>query len=179
VRRAATSSEHLAGETSPNGGAVSPGRVMQATAARDKLDKRIIEELQRDGRASYAYLARAVGLSEAAVRQRVRHLLDLGVVQVVGVTDPLSLGFSRQAMIGLRVDGDLRAVADRLAAVPEVDYVVICAGSFDLLAGVVCEDDQALLRLLNEAIRVIPGVRSTETFLYLELAKQTYTWGTR
>jgi DNA-binding Lrp family transcriptional regulator len=86
---------------------------------------------------------------------------------------------SRQAMIGLRVDGDLRAVADRLAAVPEVDYVVICAGSFDLLAGVVCEDDQALLRLLNEAIRVIPGVRSTETFLYLELAKQTYTWGTR
>jgi Lrp/AsnC family transcriptional regulator for asnA, asnC and gidA len=82
-------------------------------------------------------------------------------------------------MIGLRVDGDLRAVADRLAAVPEVDYVVICAGSFDLLAGVVCEDDQALLRLLNEAIRVIPGVRSTETFLYLELAKQTYTWGTR
>jgi len=145
----------------------------------DEVSKRLIEELQQDGRASYAALARSVGLSEAAVRQRVQRLLDLGVMQIVAVTDPLTLGFTRQAMIGLRVDGDLRAVADQLAAVAEVDYVVICAGSFDLLAEVVCEDDQALLRLLNETIRVIPGVRETETFVYLKLAKQTYTWGTR
>ena len=145
----------------------------------DDVNKAIVEQLQADGRRSYAAIAQAVGLSEAAVRQRVQKLLDAGVMQIVAVTDPLQVGFTRQAMIGIRADGDLRDIAEKLSGLPEVDYVVITAGSFDLLAEVVCEDDEHLLALLNDAIRAVPGVRDTETFVYLRLAKQTYTWGTR
>jgi Lrp/AsnC family transcriptional regulator for asnA, asnC and gidA len=145
----------------------------------DDLNKRIIEQLQRDGRMSYAALAKVVGLSEAAVRQRVQRLLDAGVMQIVAVTDPLTLGFARQVMIGIRVEGDMRSVAESLAKIPEVDYVVICAGGYDLLAELVCTDDEHLLKLLNDTIRAIAGVISTETFVYLKLAKQTYAWGTQ
>ena len=145
----------------------------------DDVSKAIIEQLQQDGRRSYATIAQAVGLSEAAVRQRVQRLLKTGVIQIVAVTDPLQLGFSRQAMIGIKAEGDIEAVAAQLEKFPEVDYVVITAGSFDLLVETVCEDDSHLLQLLNERIRAIPAVRSTETFLYLKLRKQTYTWGTR
>src|ERR1700754_466740 len=104
----------------------------------DDVNKRIIEQLQRDGRMSYAALAKVVGLSEAAVRQRVQRMLDGEVMQIVAVTDPLTLGFTRQVMIGLKVSGDLQKVAAGLAAIPEVDYVVICAGHYDLLAELVC-----------------------------------------
>lgn len=145
----------------------------------DETSKRIIEQLQEDGRRPYAAIGKAVGLSEAAVRQRVQRLLDAGVMQIVAVTDPLQVGFSRQAMIGIRVEGDMNVVADRLADFSEVDYVVVTAGSFDLLVEVVCEDDDHLLGLLAERIRILPGVRSTETFVYLKLRKQLYNWGTR
>jgi Lrp/AsnC family transcriptional regulator, regulator for asnA, asnC and gidA len=145
----------------------------------DDVAKRIIELLQEDGRQSYAAIAKAVGLSEAAVRQRVQRLLDAEVMQIVAVTDPLQVGFSRQAMIGIRVSGDLLAVGDALTAMPEVDYVVTTAGSFDILAEVVCEDDDHLLDLLNQRIRILAGVTSTETFVYLKLNKQHYNWGTR
>jgi Lrp/AsnC family transcriptional regulator for asnA, asnC and gidA len=145
----------------------------------DDVSKAIIEQLQQDGRRPYATIAKAVGLSEAAVRQRVQRLLDAKVMDIVAVTDPTTLGFLRWAMVGMRVEGDLQAVADALTAIPEVDYVVITAGSYDLLAEVVCEDDAHLLRLLNDHIRAIPQIRHSETFVYLRLAKQTYTWGTR
>lgn len=145
----------------------------------DDVGKRLIEELQQDGRRSYAALAKTVGLSEAAVRQRVQRMMESGLIQVVAVTDPLQVGFRRQAMIGLRVEGDLVKVADELAEIDEVDYVVITAGSFDILLELVCEDDDHLLRVLSERIRALPGVRDTETFVYLKLAKQTYAWGTR
>jgi Lrp/AsnC family transcriptional regulator for asnA, asnC and gidA len=124
-------------------------------------------------------LGRQVGLSEAATRQRVQRLIDSGVMQIVGVTDPLMLGFERMAMVGLKVTGDLREVADTIASIPEVDYVVIVAGSFDLLMEVVCEDDDGLLAMLNDKVRTIPGVIETEVFTYLRLYKQTYAWGTR
>ncbi|MBW6434630.1 Lrp/AsnC family transcriptional regulator [Actinoplanes hulinensis] len=145
----------------------------------DDTNKLIIEHLQRDGRMSYATLAKTIGLSEAAVRQRVQRLLDNGLMQIVAVTDPLTLGFARQAMVGLRVNGDLRAIADRIAEIPEVDYVVICAGRYDLLVELVCTDDEHLLDILNEKVRAIEGVSETDTFMYLRLAKQTYAWGTR
>ncbi len=145
----------------------------------DEVSRKIIEQLQQDGRRSYAAIAKVVGLSEAAVRQRVQKLLEAGVVQIVAVTDPLRVGFGRQAMIGLKAEGDLKRVADKLAAIPEVDYVVMCAGSFDLMAELVCEDDEDLLRLINDTIRTIPGVRATQSFVYLRLVKETYTWGTR
>lgn len=145
----------------------------------DATSKAIIEQLQIDGRRSYAEIGKAVGLSEAAVRQRVQKLTDAGVMQIVAVTDPTHLGFSRQAMLGIRVTGDSRTVADRLVEMPEVDYVVLSAGSFDILAEIVCEDDDALIELLNQNIREIDGVASTETFVYLQLKKQKYDWGTR
>ena len=145
----------------------------------DDVGKAIVEQLQQDGRRSYATIARAVGLSEAAVRQRVARLQDTGVIRVVAVTDPLQLGFRRQAMVGVRADGDIVAVADALAEMPEVDYVVITAGSFDVLVEAVCEDDDHLLELVGRRIRAVPGVRSTETFVYMKLRKQHYNWGTR
>ena len=145
----------------------------------DDTDKALIEALQRDGRMPYTKLAERVGLSEAAVRQRVQRLIESGVTQIVAVTDPMTLGFRRIAMIGLNVEGDTRKVADAIAAVPEIDYVVLVSGSFDVLVEVVCEDDDHLLGLLNDKIRAIPGVRSTESFTYLRLYKQTYAWGTR
>jgi Lrp/AsnC family transcriptional regulator for asnA, asnC and gidA len=145
----------------------------------DDTDKALIEALQRDGRMPYTKLAEHVGLSEAAVRQRVTRLIDSGVTQIVAVTNPMTVGFRRIAMIGLNVEGDTRAVADMIAAIPEIDYVVLVSGSFDVLLEVVCEDDDHLLGLLNDKIRSIPGVRSTESFTYLRLYKQTYAWGTR
>ena len=148
-------------------------------AALDETSKAIIEQLQDDGRRSYAEIGKAVGLSEAAVRQRVQKLTDAGVMQIVAVTDPLQLGFHRQAMIGLKVSGDTRVVADALAQMPAVDYVVLTAGTFDILAEVVCEDDDDLIALLNAEIRQLDGVQSTETFVYLKLHKQLYNWGTR
>ena len=144
----------------------------------DDIDKAIIRELQLDGRTPYAKLGPAVGLSQAAVRQRVQRLIENGVMQVVAVTDPLMLGFKLEAMIGVGVDGDLRAVASKLAEVDNVDYVVVTTGRFDLVVEVVCRDHQELLHLINEVIRAIPGVRATETFTYLHLEKQTYSWGT-
>jgi Lrp/AsnC family transcriptional regulator, regulator for asnA, asnC and gidA len=144
----------------------------------DDTSKKLIELLQADGRRSYTALGRAVGLSEAAVRQRVQRLIENGVMQIVAVTDPLSLGFFRQAMIGIKCEGDLETVADRLAAMDEIDYVVITAGSFDLLVEVVSESDGHLLELLGR-IRDVPTVTSTESFVYLKLRKQTYSWGTR
>jgi Lrp/AsnC family transcriptional regulator, regulator for asnA, asnC and gidA len=144
----------------------------------DDTSKQIIEQLQSDGRRSYAAIGKAVGLSEAAVRQRVQRLHDAGVMQVVAVTDPLTLGFRRQAMIAVKSGGDLSTVADELAKIDEVDYVVITAGSFDLLLEVVCEDDDHLLSILGQ-VRAVPSVITTETFVYLKLRKQTYSWGTR
>jgi Lrp/AsnC family transcriptional regulator, regulator for asnA, asnC and gidA len=150
-----------------------------AVVTLDETDKALVELLQGDGRLPYTKLAAEVGLSEAAVRQRVQRLIESGVVQIVAVTDPLMLGFRRMAMVGLRIEGDLRRAADTIASIPEVDYVVIVGGSFDLLVEIVCEDDEHLFSLLNDKVRAIPGVRSTETFTYLRLYKQTYSWGTR
>ena len=145
----------------------------------DDVSRAIIEQLQQDGRRSYARIASAVGLSEAAVRQRVQRLLDAGVMQIVAVTDPMQVGFPRQAMVGVRAKGDVRSTADALAGFPEVDYVVVTAGSFDILAEVVAEDDAHLLDTLSRRIRGLDGVQTTETFVYLKLHKQSYAWGTR
>jgi Lrp/AsnC family transcriptional regulator for asnA, asnC and gidA len=150
----------------------------QIGAQLDETAKQIIEQLQQDGRRSYAAIGKAVGLSEAAVRQRVQKLLDAGVMQIVGVTDPLMLGFSRQLMVGVKCEGDLEEAADELAAMEEIDYVVITAGSFDILLELVSESDERLLELLGR-IRAVPGVISTESFVYLQPRKQTYSWGTR
>ena len=153
-----------------------PGRTSQPL---DDVSKAIIEQLQQDGRRSYAAIGKVVGLSEAAVRQRVQRLIESGVMQVVAVTDPLELGFARQAMVGVRVNGPMEPVADALVDLEEVDYVVVTAGSYDLLVEVVCESDEHLLEVISSKIRRINGVVGTETFMYLKLRKQTYSWGVR
>jgi Lrp/AsnC family transcriptional regulator for asnA, asnC and gidA len=145
----------------------------------DETAKSIIQQLQSDGRRSYSEIGKAIGLSEAAVRQRVQKLTDSGILQIVAVTDPLQMGFNRQAMIGIRTNGDSRGLVEKLTEMREIDYVVLTAGSFDILVEVVCEDDDELIELLHSKIRTLPGVVETETFVYLKLHKQLYNWGTR
>ncbi len=145
----------------------------------DAIDRQIISHLQRDGRRAYGAIATEVGLSEAGVRRRVQRLKESGVMQIVAITDPLLLGYGREALIGIRVHGDVRLVADKIASIDEANYVVMTAGSFDIIAEVIAVDDDALVHLLNDSIRSIPGVTEVETFLYLKLSKQTYVWGTK
>ncbi|MFF7294150.1 Lrp/AsnC family transcriptional regulator [Microbacterium sp. NPDC008134] len=147
--------------------------------ALDDISKRIIELLQEDGRRPYAEIGREVGLSEAATRQRVQRMTDAGTIQIVAVTDPLQLGFHRMSMIGIRVTGDPRAVAEQLTEITELAYVVVTLGSFDILVEAVCENDADLLELIATRIRTIPGVVHTESLLYAGLYKDLYNWGTR
>lgn len=142
----------------------------------DDVDRLIIEHLQRDGRMPYTRLGSLVGLSEAAVRQRVQRLVDADVIDIVAVSNPLKLGMRRMAMIGVRTSGPSVEVSERLEAFPDIEYLAVTAGSFDLLAEVVVGDDAALLELTHR-IRAVPGVITTETFIYLDLVKQTYAWG--
>lgn len=144
----------------------------------DGVDKAIIRHLQVDGRMPYSKLGPAVGLSQAAVRQRVQRLIDRNVMQVVAVTDPAMLGLAVQALVAIEVAGDVRAVAKALTAWDEIEYVVITTGRYDLFVEVVCSDTAHLLELVNDRIRDIDGVVGSETFSYLQLVKQTYTWGT-
>ncbi len=143
-----------------------------------ELDRRIIEQLQADGRRAFTQIAAELGVSEAAVRARTNRLIDRGVLQIVAVTDPIKLGFRQEAMIGVRCQADrLLDVAAEINEFPEVDYLVISAGSYDLLVEVVCEDTEALLAFLAEKLRRVEGVRETETFVYLRVVKQIFTWG--
>lgn len=153
--------------------------VMPTKERLDDVARAIIEQLQQDGRRPYSSIGKAVGLSEAAVRQRVQRLQESGVLQIVAVTDPIRVGFARAAMIGIRVHGDVDQAAQALETFDEVAYLVICAGSYDIIAEVVVSDDEHLLDLVNSKMRAIPGVYSTETYMYLQIRKQTYTWGTR
>ncbi len=145
----------------------------------DPTDRQLIEALQKDGRASYAELADLVGLSPAATRLRVQRLLDAEVVQVVGVTDPLALGYPVMAALGVRVDRNVRAVADHIAGINGVIYVVFTSGSFDLLVEVLCEDSARLLAVIDDEIRSVPDVRSVESFTYFGIHTHRFVWGTR
>ena len=143
----------------------------------DDVDKVIVRELQVDGRMSYRRLAPLVGLSEAAVRQRVNRLRERNVMQIVAVTDPLSLGYSMQAMLGVKVGAEVVETAERISEVGSVDYTVITAGRYDVLAEVVCSDNEHLLEVSN-MVRRIDGVHDVEVMTYLRLVEQIYDWGT-
>jgi len=159
---------------------VRTGEVRSPAVEISELDKRIIEHLQQDGRRPFTQIATALGVSEATVRARTNRLVERDILQIVGVTDPLKLGFQQQAMIGVRCEAsELLEAADVINRFPEVDYLVVTAGSYDLLVEVVCEDNEALLAFLTEKLRRVPGVRETETFVYLRMLKQVYSWGTR
>ena len=156
-------------------GSVSPRRPNNHL---DDVSKQIIEQLQEDGRRPYATIGRAVGLSEAAVRQRVQRLQEAGIIQIVAVTDPLQLGFSHEAMIAVTVASDAEAVADALSAIDEVDFIVLVAGSVDILLEVVAADDESFLALIQR-IRDVVGSGTVRVHPYLKTRKQEYSWGVR
>ena len=143
----------------------------------DAIDRAIIRQLQVDGRASYADLAAEVGLSAPAVRQRMQRLMETGLLQVVAVTDPLRLGLPVMAMVGIEVDGDIRAVADAVGAIDKVIYVVLTSGSFDLFAEVVCADMDQLFEVVNDRLKSIDGVKATESFVYFDIHTHRFNWG--
>lgn len=144
----------------------------------DDIDKSVIRLLQTDGRMAYAQLGPAVGLSSAAVRQRVQRLIEGGVIEIVAVSQPLKVGFTIQAMVGVRADGDIRALAAALAEIEQIVYVVVTSGHYDVIIEVVCRDARELLSIVNDVIRALPGVTSTETYNYLYIEKVNYSWGT-
>ena len=141
-------------------------------------DHAIIEILQRDGRCPFTSIARELGISEAAVRARMHRLTEAGVLDVVAVTNPLMLGFEVMALVGVQANSDLERVARTVSDWSETSYVVITSGSYDLLVEVVCEHNRHLLEVVQR-LREIEGVKSTETFMYLDMVKMTYAWGTR
>ena len=146
----------------------------------DDLDKSIIKCLQLDGRRPYAQIGRELKVPEATVRQRAERLIGRGVVQIVGVTDPLAMGFQQPALIGLKVEaGKLEQISQQIAALEEVTYLVVTAGRYDLVCEVVCEDNDHLLRVLTDRFADIKGIRSTETLVELRFVKESYQWGAR
>jgi len=159
------------------------GRTIQQAGRRpvlDDLDKSIIKCLQLDGRRPYAQIGRELKVPEATVRQRAERLISRGVVQIVGVTDPLAMGFQQPALIGLKVDASrLEQIAERIAELDEVTYLVVTAGRYDLVCEVVCEDNDHLLRVLTDRLADIDGIRSTETLVELRFVKESYQWGAR
>ena len=144
----------------------------------DEVGKAILRQLQQDGRRSYTAIGTAVGLSEAAVRQRVKALVDSGVLQIVAVADPITLGFGVMATVGVAVSGDAREAAETISRIAEVDYCVLTSGRYDLQLELVCRDNEHLLSVINDRIRTVPGVRETETSICLRVHKQTYDYGT-
>ena len=160
--------DHLTGHQ-PNA-RIAPGRDL------DEKDLQIIAALQVNGRANFAELATGIDLSQAAIRLRVNRLLESSVLEVVAITDPLRIGFTVQAMIGLTVDGDIEALSDEIGAREYAVYVVMTAGRFDLLVEVLCADNDHLLMVLSD-LRALDGVSSVEAHTYLRLTKQTYAWG--
>ena len=144
----------------------------------DEADRTIIELLQADGRMPFTKVAAAVGLTEGAIRQRVQRLTDAGVMQIVAVTDPLSLGVRRVAMVGVRVSGDVERTAGDLAVMPEVEYLIATSGRYDAMFEVIVDDDEHLMRLLS-TLRARHDVAEVESFVCLKVFKQTFSWGAR
>ncbi len=148
-------------------------------ASFDDVDEAIIGLLEQDGRRSYGEIGKAVGLSEAAARQRVNRLRESDLIRIVAISDPLRLGRAVVATVGLRVTGDPRVVAQRLARQEAIEWVVITAGSFDLLVEIICHSETELLEIIADQIRSIPEVRQTETFMHLHTEKNVFAWGQR
>jgi Lrp/AsnC family transcriptional regulator for asnA, asnC and gidA len=157
----------VSGQSAPSG----------RTADLDDIDRHLLRILQADGRASYATMAPEVGLSAPAVRLRVQRLVDAGVLQVVGVTDPMALGFGVMAMVGVQTRGDVRAVADALGALENVVYLVLTSGEHDLLAEIVCRSPDELLEIVNDRIRALDGVTATRVWQYYGIHTHRFTWG--
>jgi Lrp/AsnC family transcriptional regulator for asnA, asnC and gidA len=144
----------------------------------DETDRAIISRLQYDGRTPFTDIAAELGISEGTVRRRVKQLTDSGMLQIVGVVEPQFLGWNAAAMIGLSVQsGQIDAVAHQLAQFPEVSYLFMASGGFDLFVEVFCRDMDHFVSFLNQKLQQVPGVQRTETFMILKMYKLSYHWG--
>ena len=144
----------------------------------DRLDRGIIAALQVDGRRAYSRIADEVGVSESVIRYRVRRLEDAGILQIVGVADPLRIGYDLMALVGVKVaPGRLAAVAEELGSLPEASYVIATAGGYDLFIEVMCRDTAHFTEVLTSKIQTAEGVAETEAFLVLAIHKMTFGWG--
>jgi Lrp/AsnC family transcriptional regulator for asnA, asnC and gidA len=144
----------------------------------DKIDRAIITRLQYDGRTPYTDIAAELGISEGSVRHRVRRLTDSGVLQIVGIVEPQFLGWNAAGMVGVIVQaGKIDAVARQLAQFPEVSYLFMASGGFDLFVEVYCRDMDHFVSFLNQQLQLVPGVQRTETFMILKMYKLSYRWG--
>ncbi|MGD9099437.1 MAG: Lrp/AsnC family transcriptional regulator [Anaerolineae bacterium] len=142
----------------------------------DEIDHQIIAALKQDGRMPFAEIARGLDVSPGMVRERYHRLVQSGVLQVVAVTNPLKVGYRVMTLIGIQVEGNLfHEVARQVAAFEEVIYLVLCTGTYDLLAEVVCRDNAHLLDFLTRRLRTIEGIHNTESFVYLDIVKEIYT----
>jgi Lrp/AsnC family transcriptional regulator for asnA, asnC and gidA len=143
----------------------------------DELDKLILQTLQEDGRTPFTQIARQAGVSETTIRSRYRNLVEEGIIRTVGIVDPYALGFQAPALIGVSVEpGMVDQVARMITGFPEVSYLVMTLGPFDLVIEVFCRDLPHLTHLITQQIRLIPGVRSTETLMIARSYKLTYRW---
>jgi Lrp/AsnC family transcriptional regulator for asnA, asnC and gidA len=141
----------------------------------DELDLAILELLRNDGRRPYTEIAQALSVSEGTVRNRVARMVEKGVVQIVGLIDPVRLGYDAPAMIGVNVhNADVEEVAQQIARFPEVSYLIMVSGGFDLMVEVICRDREHFTRFLNQKLRKVPGVAQTQSFFILQTFKMAY-----
>jgi len=141
----------------------------------DEIDRFIIEAMRQDGRVAFAQIAQQLNVSPGMIRVRYNRLVDLGLIRVVAITNPLRMGYTTMTMIGIRVDGSkMLEVAQKVAAFEEVIYLIVVSGRYDLMAEVVCRDHADLLRFLTEKLYLVQGVRESETFVHLKIEKEVY-----
>lgn len=141
----------------------------------DETDAKIIEALQRDGRVAFAQIAEQLNVSPGMIRQRYNRLVEQGFLKVVAITNPLRMGFKTMAMVGIRAEGSkLLDVADKVAKLDEVIYMIVTSGRFDIFAEVVCRDHEHLLQFITEKLSTIDGVRESESFMHLKIVKEVY-----
>jgi len=141
----------------------------------DEIDLQIIAALRQDGRMPFSQIAEQLNVSPGMIRMRYSRLVETGVLKVVAISDPLLMGYSTMALIGIRADGgQLMATAEKIAALEEVVYLIVTSGSYDIIAEVICRDQAHLLQFLTERLYKIEGVRESETFMHLKIVKEVY-----
>jgi Lrp/AsnC family transcriptional regulator, regulator for asnA, asnC and gidA len=141
----------------------------------DDIDRQIISSLQKDGRASFAEMAKEMKVSPGMIRVRYNRLIEMGVLRIAAITNPLQMGYQTMALIGIKVDGSkLMEVADKIADLDEVIYLIVVSGAYDIIAEIVCKDQDHLLQFLTERLYKIDGVRESESFIHLKIVKEVY-----
>lgn len=144
-------------------------------SALDDIDLKIIAALRQDGRVPFAQIAEQLNVSPGMIRMRYNRLIETGVLKIVAISNPLRMGYNTMALIGIRAEGQrLMEIADKIAALEEVIYLIVTSGSYDIIAEVICRDRAHLLQFLTERLYQIEGVRESETFMHLKIVKEVY-----